>query len=316
MAVVANDSFTDANGTALTAHTSDSGHSWSLGSGGSGTNTIQSNAVASNGSSRGWYRSGWAPSSADYDVSLTVTGTGGSYHGGPAARMSASDRTYYAVNWENVQWRLIKWVGGTYTSLASSYSGDSPVGASVVVKLSVSGSTIKVFIAGVERYSVTDASITAAGSAGLEAADTAGNYDNWAVDAVVAPSGPVFDSAIFSAPPFDTGASGGGASVPGVTLTTNASLTFGGVSAASQVSGQTLTATASLISGTASASSSATANGTTLTTTASLISGSASGTASASVSGVTLTASTSLTAGTLAADSAVSGLTLTATSSL
>src|SRR5574343_356292 len=292
MAVVANDSFTDANGTALTAHTSDSGHSWSLGSGGSGTNTIQSNAVASNGSSRGWYRSGGSPSSADYDVSLTVTGTGGSYHGGPAARMSASDRTYYAVNWENVQWRLIKWVGGTYTSLASSYFGDSPVGASVVVKLSVSGSTIKVFIAGVERYSVTDASITAAGSAGLEAADTAGNYDNWAVDAVVAPSGPVFDSAIFSAPPFDTGASGGGASVPGVTLTTNASLTFGGGSAASQVSGQTLTATASLISG------------------------SASGTASASVSGVTLTASTSLTAGTLAADSAVSGLTLTATSSL
>jgi len=186
MAVIANDSFTDANGTALASHVSDSGHGWTLGAG-SATTTIQSNAVASAGS-RTWYLSGYSPSSADYDVTLTVTGTGGSYHGGPAGRMGASDRTYYAINWENTNWRLIKWVAGVYTSLASSYSGDSPVGASVTVRLSMTGSTIKAFIAGVERYSVTDTGISATGRPGLETGDTSGTYDTWQVEAAAGPT--------------------------------------------------------------------------------------------------------------------------------
>lgn len=159
------------------------------------------------------------------------------------------------------------------------------------------------------------------------------------VRSIPASTGPLFDSAIFSDPPFDVGAGGGSsASVSGTTLTATASLLAGSVTASSQASGITLTATASLIPGSASAASGASVSGqtitasaslitgtvaadsqvsgTTLTATASLLPGSASGSSTGTVNGQTLTATASLAAGSLSATSQVTGQTLTIAASV
>ena len=179
MPQVANDTFTDTDGTSLASHTSDSGHSWNVGSG-SGTLSITSNAVPNVGARR-WYYSGYTPSSADYDVTAVIAQTG-SYSGGPALRMDTAARTYYFGHWENTEWRITKYLSGSETSLGN-YSGDSPVGTTRTARISANGSTIKLFIGGVERISVTDTDISAAGRPGIETSDTTGTIDDWSVDA-------------------------------------------------------------------------------------------------------------------------------------
>lgn len=175
------DTFTDTNGTELSAHNSDFSQ---VGSGDEAE--IQSNALIPS-SSVGFEAyindGGTAPDDADYDVqadiyipasddvSLLVGG-----------RMEADGDGYYAF-WQGGDpgWRLLLVAGGAPDSyLGSAYNGDTPTTAKTVM-LRMRGTTISVLIDDVERISETDATYSAAGrpGIGLWSSDVDTTMDNW-----------------------------------------------------------------------------------------------------------------------------------------
>lgn len=179
-AETANDNFTDTNGTLLTSHTSDSGHSWTLAPTESGNGEIQNNQCEDqNGNSPILYISA-VPASADYSVQCDVDGAGDC--GGPSGRITTvtvSDN--YHVQWNNGTslWRLRKRISGSSTILATDGT-DDPASAAVTVKLTMTGTTIAFSTNGTQRGSVTDTAITDAGRGGIRFTGvTTDNIDNW-----------------------------------------------------------------------------------------------------------------------------------------
>jgi hypothetical protein len=83
-------------------------------------------------------------------------------------RASTSSNTYYRAGYfgPGTDWELYKVVNGTSTLLGT-YDQTLSAGATYTVKLDMQGSTIRLLVNGVERISVTDASITAAGRGGV-----------------------------------------------------------------------------------------------------------------------------------------------------
>lgn len=160
------DNFTDTNSTALSSHTSDSAHTWTQNNG--GTMIIYNNRCESSQStSQGFYYSSYVPSSADYTVSADVMAAGSGVPVFVAGRCSTSAVTMYGCRWNgSTTWELTKWVSGTRTVIGS-YAGDTPVDTLRSVELIMSGTTISFKIGGVERISVTDSSISAAGRPGI-----------------------------------------------------------------------------------------------------------------------------------------------------
>jgi len=71
--------------------------------------------------------------------------------------------------------KLWKKVAGTYTELGS-YSENI---LDVVLKLSMNGSTIKAFVGGTERISVTDTSLTAEGDFGMYSYNAVAQLHEW-----------------------------------------------------------------------------------------------------------------------------------------
>ena len=175
----ATDTFTGTNGDTITGHTSDSGHSWTLGQGASGNGQIQSNQAAASAGASPWFYISAVPASVDYDVQCDVSGT--SYAGGPCGRMSTTQNDQYKI-WYNAgganRWEFDRVVAGASTSLGT-YSGDAP-STTRTVKLEIRDATKKLFIGGVERISSTNNAITAAGRAGFNLSGTASErLDNW-----------------------------------------------------------------------------------------------------------------------------------------
>lgn len=112
------------------------------------------------------------PSSADYWVEADYIFLSNTtvQRCGVIGRASDAARTFYmariyniAASTSNVQ--LFKAVAGTFTQLGSNYSISSS--GTYTIRLDMSGSTIRALVNGVERISVTDTSITAAGKIGL-----------------------------------------------------------------------------------------------------------------------------------------------------
>lgn len=178
------DTFTDTNGVNLTAHTSDSGHGWTMGTlaqypGYDGDGEVQSNtAVVEAGNPLAYTNA--TPASADYSVTITMV-SGTSYGCGPAGRVDASAGDGYFVYWEDggaLRWTLNKFDGSTETVLDNTYTGDDPGAGNKVIKLEMIGSAIKVYFDGVERISVTDSAISAAGVPGMVFSDASEACDN------------------------------------------------------------------------------------------------------------------------------------------
>lgn len=183
------DTFTDTNGTLLSAHTSDSAHTWTKSGGGSNID-IQTNKIrAATANQFGLYYISATSTSADYSVQGTITETSyGNITPGIAGRISTSATTGYYVSWGETygRWDLYS-VTDEYgvTSLgswavASGNPGD-PATAAVVVKLEMIGSAIKVYFDGTQRISVTNTAWTAAGRAGvgIHYSDNTGRIDDW-----------------------------------------------------------------------------------------------------------------------------------------
>lgn len=162
------DSFTEASTINLTAHTPETGGAWSKitgtsndlnvnGGGGYATGATTSTAV---------YRNAATPPSADYSVEATVQHTLEGFVG-VIGRASSSANTLYQLFYAgSLHWYLERVVGGTATNLGG-YDVALATNTDAVVKLEMIGTSIKAYINGVERISVTDSSITAAGFAGV-----------------------------------------------------------------------------------------------------------------------------------------------------
>lgn len=172
-AIFLNDTFTDTNGVAITAHTPELGGAWSAQFGNSPAtpSLITSNRLYST-SGAAIYRNAAVPPSANYyvegifDFLSTVAGD----NVGVFGRASAGANTYYTVRWSQTAgtFAMFRIIGGVATQIGSSYVTTFTSG-SKIVRLTMAGSLITASIDGVLRISATDTNISAAGFAGARA---------------------------------------------------------------------------------------------------------------------------------------------------
>jgi hypothetical protein len=128
------------------------------------------NRVRRNGTDFAMYYASGVPSSADYAVEgdVHVKSILAADAVGIIGRSSTSADTYYLarhVTSGTDRWELAKSVSGTITSLGT-YDQTLSAGSTSTLRLEMQGSTIRLLVNGVQRVSVTDTSIAAAGRGG------------------------------------------------------------------------------------------------------------------------------------------------------
>ncbi len=182
MATFGSDTFTGTNGTLLTAHASDSGHSWVVPPGQTTTGTLESGAVW-DGGNNGIVYLDIAPASADYSVQTDCYAPSGIL-GGPAVRVATGANTCVSSEWNGTDWVLFELVAGVFTSLGT-YTGDAPSTLRTVT-IEGSGTQVRLLIGGVERIAPVTTGVVAAGRPGMNLnGNTSANYlDNFVADQV------------------------------------------------------------------------------------------------------------------------------------
>jgi hypothetical protein len=112
-----------------------------------------------------------SPTNANYSVegSVFVQSNVSSTYPGVAGRVATGANTMYRVYYDTTdgRWELYKVVAGSITALGTPYSQALTDSQTYVVKLEMNGTAIKVYIDAVERISVTDTDIAAAGKAAV-----------------------------------------------------------------------------------------------------------------------------------------------------
>lgn len=193
----ANDTFTDSAGTALTAHTPDSGGSWTEHTSYStGENLItDANRVRGNTADGCVGYHSFAPASADYDVEATIRQISDAGSAGVVGRIDTGADTMYEMRYVAAGTNLweMRSIVASVTSVLASYGETLSNGNERTAKLEMRGTTIKGYVAGVERTSATDSAISSAGKAGIRMGGgsatntTRVHLDSWSVtDAAVA----------------------------------------------------------------------------------------------------------------------------------
>jgi hypothetical protein len=174
------DTFTGSNGTNLTSHTSDSGHTWTA----KGANSVialdgSGNAVASNelGTTGAVYFSSYAPPSADYYVELTTTTTDKSVQVICRGTGTTSLVNGYFGGYNHTATQL--WIRRYLTGGASTIGTFTwTLSAGDVIRLSCVGSSIQLSVNGDVKISATNSDVTATGSAGI-GVRTGGSINGW-----------------------------------------------------------------------------------------------------------------------------------------
>lgn len=230
------DSYTGTSGEALNVHTGELGATWtqttaSIADG--GTSNVSSNQLRPATFHLTEYYASGVPASADYDVSGTVVKFGASDGSAVAVcgRMSTSAQTYYRLQYYGAggsgALALEKYVNGSYTSLGTYAEPTFTLDETRVIKLEMRGTTLKGYVGGVERISVTDSSITAAGRAGVTLYNGGGNIglEDFTASDAAAGGATVSTTATISLPAF----SGSVSAQPVVATSATATLpTFSG----------------------------------------------------------------------------------------
>lgn len=196
-----NDQFTGTDTTLLSAHTANSGDSWTQHGSATTTAQIITNRIRStSGSADAIYYSSDVPASADYVVEGKVrcvsnlTGVAG-----VTARLSTSALTGYRLVYFgsfNV-WSLDKYVAGTRTILGT-WAETLGAGSERTIQLKVQEDTVSAVVNGLTRIEVTDSSVTAAGRPGVwasNASDSTGFHLDY-VEARPIKSGTATDRAL------------------------------------------------------------------------------------------------------------------------
>lgn len=173
---IVEDSFIGDTGTFLEHHVGETGAAWTQHPTNTGTGAVQiSDAgrifIGSNTASSTllYYASG-VPRTPDYSVQATIR-VRSVLAGGQVSvcgRMDVSANTFYGARLQGggANWQLFKLVAGVGTTLGT--VAVSPViDQDYLLTLKMTGTTIALFVNGVSIISVTDATITAAGRAGV-----------------------------------------------------------------------------------------------------------------------------------------------------
>ena len=169
------DSFTGTAGTALSAHTADSGDAWTRRTGDTITAVLTSAGRLRKSTVSGGvgYYSNEVLTGADYLVETDITvrslvGTAGVLGRGDINGTGTG--TYYYARYDPVssggQFQLIKNVNGS-AAFISTYNQAFTVGSTYTLGLDMKGTLIRMFVNDVQRTSINDGSITAAGRAGV-----------------------------------------------------------------------------------------------------------------------------------------------------
>ena len=181
-ATVVSDSFTGLNNTNLTARTGEVGATWAKQTGATGDLVISTSNRARMGStmdSAEYYASG-TPVSADYSVQVDFYCVAGPVIASNfiwvKGRASTTSYDYYKITYDgnNQAWYLQK---ADDTVLGSSYSQVLTTGVTYVAKLVMTGTTIEMYIDGVQRTTATDSTYTGTGKAGLGGFTESTNLD-------------------------------------------------------------------------------------------------------------------------------------------
>lgn len=164
------DTFTGSNGTTLTSYNA----LWVQNATQTGVMEIQSNKAVQNASpaATACYVYDQSPASADYDVSATIQTSSGSALFALVARADKTANTMYSFRWNAGNLQLYKFVAGTATQLGTDVTQGLSLNTDYVFKISVSGTTIKGYVDGVEKISQTDSAISATGYPGIRVNNT------------------------------------------------------------------------------------------------------------------------------------------------
>jgi hypothetical protein len=174
VALVAQDSFTDTNGTNLTAHTRDDAGTWAKMAGVTADINIDTNRVYAGATTAHYVASG-TPSSAEYDIEFDLTYlTNVADAAGVFARCNAGNSNdFYLARLAGTAGaaptaiQVVKLVGGAGTVIASFTDTAPSVGVPRSYKFEVRDATKKMYRDGVELCSSTDNVITQVGVHGL-----------------------------------------------------------------------------------------------------------------------------------------------------
>lgn len=182
------DTFTDADNTDLSAHTGETGATWTEhGSYPSGATLITSNRARCSAAPTCYYASG-VPATAEYDVEgviYVISNAGRSM--GVAGRIDTAANSMYYADYDavNARWEMFKTDAGTTTSLGT-FAQTLSTATSYTIKLEIRDAAKKLYVAGVERISSADNAVTAAGRAGVRATITQGATGRAHLDSITA----------------------------------------------------------------------------------------------------------------------------------
>ena len=171
-ATLGQDDFTGSNTDPISGRTASGGGTWtehtSYASG--DAIIVDPNRARNSASPACFYHSG-TPATADYDVSLGIVmrSDNNSSLASAAGRIDiAADTMYYAgyATSGNV-WFINKALAGVTSSIGATVGATLTVDQEYTVKLEMRGTTLKLYVDGVETISRTDSDISAAGKAGF-----------------------------------------------------------------------------------------------------------------------------------------------------
>jgi hypothetical protein len=172
----ASDTFTDTAGVTLQSHTAQTGSPWTKHAASTTDAVITNgNRIRKNGSATfgSLYYSSGIPASADYMVEADAFRASSSVADdiiGIVGRLDTTNAlgTYYSAVYDktNGRWSLISMNNGV-KSVLGSYTQTFSSGTTYHLSLDMSGSTIRLLVDGIQRVSATNATITAAGRAGV-----------------------------------------------------------------------------------------------------------------------------------------------------
>jgi hypothetical protein len=196
------DTFTGTAGNSLMPHAMDDGSTWVLRTGSEAAPIFTNgNRIRQNGASGFDIYSSAGLGTADYSVEadIYVASSVANFWPGVMGRMLASNinnanNSCYFAQADSTGWQLFSKVTGTTTQIGS-YSQSLSAGTTYNLRMSMVGSSIKVFVNGVQRISVTNSAVNNTGVAGLSywssatGSNTVGMHiDNFAVYPLVADS--------------------------------------------------------------------------------------------------------------------------------
>ena len=141
------DTFTGSDGTLLTAHTSDSGHTWTIGVGSNNaaitSNRIRNSGPGGSGQSIFAYNS-CLTADGNYDVTTPMRCVTALAYAGVGIKYITASGNRYWWWWNGTGFEILKNVTGVQTSLATSspYSLTAGTDYTIVCEVRESGSTV------------------------------------------------------------------------------------------------------------------------------------------------------------------------------